>query len=738
MSFSHVGRGVGSLRVAVRSGSVLATALLAVSVLVTTASAQPGSVNDDCVDALPLQMGFAAFENFTATTDGDDLAGFCDPGPEPDDQIYNDVWFCWTADFSGPARVAATVFGPGRMAVYPGCSCPPDATQIVGCDENLPTDFRVFVDFDVLVGEQYLIRVGSQLPGFPIDGLIEARLNVPPVTNVVCDASVPGEVTATWDLPVGYSYDAIEVRLNSSVVVSIGATETSFTYVLPPVGASYTEICVAGVLFGSGTSPFTCCSVGVPPAPFDDCAAAEFIPPGLGLGWPFFGPGTTDGSDLTGFCDPGPSPDDQIHNDIWLCWESDTTGLVTARLSLFMGPDLRAAVYDGCACPADPADVLACGESTAAMFGTELTFSAVTGNSYLIRIGTQDPASTGVPFDGFLEMISGVPAVSNLACDSTVPGEISMSWTLPTAVAFDSIEITENGALVATLAGSDTSYIHTYTTPFVGLLNMGVRGIVGSTPGNQAACTAAIGGPDNDTCATATLIVEELNPFDTSAAQDEADPFVACGSSPVAPGLLVVQDIWYRFEAIETENVTFSLCGSSFDTLLVVYEDDGTCLIDPTTGVVGCDDNGCVGGTGASELTVPVTAGDSYLIRIGGNLLFGGMLGGPGTLTVTGTIGGPPAGPMFRRSDANGDGAFDVSDPVFSLAALFTPGSPAPGCLDAADANDDGGVDVSDPVFMLAALFTPGSPPAPDPGSTDCGEDPTSDTLECDDYTTCP
>ncbi|MCA8961259.1 MAG: VCBS repeat-containing protein [Planctomycetes bacterium] len=84
----------------------------------------------------------------------------------------------------------------------------------------------------------------------------------------------------------------------------------------------------------------------------------------------------------------------------------------------------------------------------------------------------------------------------------------------------------------------------------------------------------------------------------------------------------------------------------------------------------------------------------------------------------------------FRRGDANGDGLFDISDAVSTLAALFIPTSPPILCEDAFDTNDDGTVDVSDAVFALAALFVPGAAPLPDP--VDCGDDPTSDALDCE------
>ncbi|MEM7261895.1 MAG: hypothetical protein AAF488_07865 [Planctomycetota bacterium] len=94
-----------------------------------------------------------------------------------------------------------------------------------------------------------------------------------------------------------------------------------------------------------------------------------------------------------------------------------------------------------------------------------------------------------------------------------------------------------------------------------------------------------------------------------------------------------------------------------------------------------------------------------------------------------------PTEPEFVRGDANADGTQDISDAVFSLAALFTAGAPPPSCEDAADANDDGGFDISDPVSTLATLFSGG--PSPSEPFPTCGVDPTGDALGCDSYP-CP
>jgi hypothetical protein len=83
----------------------------------------------------------------------------------------------------------------------------------------------------------------------------------------------------------------------------------------------------------------------------------------------------------------------------------------------------------------------------------------------------------------------------------------------------------------------------------------------------------------------------------------------------------------------------------------------------------------------------------------------------------------------FRRGDADANGVFDLTDPIFVLGCQFL-GSDCPSCLDAADVNDDGRVDLSDAVALLTWRFLGSAPPA-SPFAT-CGFDQTEDELgEC-------
>jgi len=111
----------------------------------------------------------------------------------------------------------------------------------------------------------------------------------------------------------------------------------------------------------------------------------------------------------------------------------------------------------------------------------------------------------------------------------------------------------------------------------------------------------------NDDCENAEPVGDVTDlPFDTTAAT--FDGLGTCMSSP---------NIWYCYTATCTGFVTVSLCGSSYDTMLAVY--DG-CTCDPLGTELGCNDNySCPTGGGQSEITFAATAGNEYLIEVGGD-----------------------------------------------------------------------------------------------------------------------
>ncbi|MBI4584067.1 MAG: lamin tail domain-containing protein [Planctomycetes bacterium] len=85
--------------------------------------------------------------------------------------------------------------------------------------------------------------------------------------------------------------------------------------------------------------------------------------------------------------------------------------------------------------------------------------------------------------------------------------------------------------------------------------------------------------------------------------------------------------------------------------------------------------------------------------------------------------------PLFKRGDANQDGAADLSDGIKILNFLFLGEADFP-CQDAGDVDDSGQVDISDPIGLLTYLFLGQGPPPALPGKDACGPDPTPDEPE--------
>ena len=121
--------------------------------------------------------------------------------------------------------------------------------------------------------------------------------------------------------------------------------------------------------------------------------------------------------------------------------------------------------------------------------------------------------------------------------------------------------------------------------------------------------------PNHDSCEDATAIGEVTDlPFDTTLAM-----FDGAGTCMASP------NIWYCYTPACTGIATVSLCGSSYDTKLAVY--DG-CECDPLGTELGCEDDNC--GV-QSELQLAVFPGQEYLIEVGGYSIDAG----PGILNVS-------------------------------------------------------------------------------------------------------
>jgi hypothetical protein len=126
---------------------------------------------------------------------------------------------------------------------------------------------------------------------------------------------------------------------------------------------------------------------------------------------------------------------------------------------------------------------------------------------------------------------------------------------------------------------------------------------------------------DNDDCSGAF----EACPGTTYSGSTNSatnDGSASCGTSDSSP------DVWYSYVPDSNGTATFSLCtGTSYDSVISIHSGcPGT-----SANELGCDDDYC-GGGGPSQVTINVTAGNTYYIRVTGWYGSTGQYG----LTITG------------------------------------------------------------------------------------------------------
>lgn len=94
-----------------------------------------------------------------------------------------------------------------------------------------------------------------------------------------------------------------------------------------------------------------------------------------------------------------------VYNDVWYCWTAPATEPVMV-LTCGSTFDTKLAIYDGCGCPKGNG-ILACNDDSC---GTQsvVTFNAVAGQSYLVRVGSYSANDRGA---GIIEFRSGLPGV---------------------------------------------------------------------------------------------------------------------------------------------------------------------------------------------------------------------------------------------------------------------------------------------------------------------------------------
>lgn len=169
----------------------------------------PGPPNDNCVDAMEIDLGddesiVIEFESLNANTDGPEhFLQSC--FTEGETTVYNDIWWRWTSTFDGALEFSncGTSNFDSRVAVYADDNCPPDPLTLVGCsDDGLNENnincvgFTSRAIFTVRMGQTYLFRLGGwNASGAGVGSVLFQRTEPPmPPANDACANAIPVDI----------------------------------------------------------------------------------------------------------------------------------------------------------------------------------------------------------------------------------------------------------------------------------------------------------------------------------------------------------------------------------------------------------------------------------------------------------------------------------------------------------------------------------------------------------------
>jgi len=193
-----------------------------------------------------------------------------------------------------------------------------------------------------------------------------------------------------------------------------------------------------------------------------------------------------------------------------------------------------------------------------------------------------------------------------------VTNNVDLNWsTFQPGGYAGGIDVVRNGTVIASLLGNETSYSDVGAP--AGLLNYEIVGDCGTMQIWTAACSLACTGAcppasPGDECCDAQPAVLGVNTIDTTLLSDSPDSIAGSLCTGTFLGDFTA-DGWLTYTALSNGFLEVSSCAGGVDTDILVYTGDCATKVD-----VGCIGDNC--GV-AGEVTIPVTAGTEYTIRVG-------------------------------------------------------------------------------------------------------------------------
>ena len=284
------------------------------------------------------------------------------------------------------------------------------------CWWGLYLDFTLFADCGPGTGDAFTViyyndDAGGTIPGSVRAGPFALSLSAKFATgNVVCAGTL---CIAEYQFEA--SHAPVAVSAGECLWVEIANSTTGNCFWLwntAPPGDGRSAQAVGGSYAPTDYDLAMCVDIatttngcGAPPPPSgDECTTAVAIS-GTGL-FPFDNTNATNsGPDHAACLEFG---SDEVQKDVWFAWTAPATSQFSVETCSLTTVDTKIAAYDGCTCPVTDGRLLDCNDDDCG-FQSRVFFNAVSGQCYLIRIGTF-PGATGGTGNFLISQLSGPPA----------------------------------------------------------------------------------------------------------------------------------------------------------------------------------------------------------------------------------------------------------------------------------------------------------------------------------------
>ena len=350
---------------------------------------------------------------------------------------------------------------------------------------------------------------------------------------------------------------------------------------------------------------------------------------------------------------------------------------------------------------------------------TSLSYESVAGVAITASSGpppAYDPCATFNPTasvgNNNLSMNSTTAANLVTSCGTAYKANY-FKFTAPVDGAYGFNACATNGVKIAVLGGCSAGSSELSCAPCqVSGINLTAGQIVYCVAGGDTAATVlpsplniVVSAPQLPACVSAAAAVFGTNVFDDTAS---TTPQVVQSNAAGTTTVTINKSVWYAFTAGATGAYSFSLCGSTGDTMMAIgticptfgttfqtiaYNDDAPlCSSGGTTNLasfIDATNGGATGSFAGFPLTQDLVSGTTYYILAGSYLA---------TTSITSNlvIDGPPQG-LPCPGDYNGDGFRDGADLATLLSAWGTAGG---------DINGDGATDGADLSTLLSGWGT--------------------------------